>query len=163
MNVCRYRYRRQQRWLSFACWILQAGRALCNLRTAGAFPVVASLPPKNRRERSEDWKRVYCSQARICVEFDHVLYMCDAQPTVLVFTTLHETASILHVVGKLSPSTRSMQSTSSATYKYVVTLLKKSKETLHYLRRNEALIRGEIPSLPTLVWPTVRPKEGAWG
>ena len=51
-DVCRYRYRRQQRWLSFACWILQAGRALCSLRTAGAFPVVASLPPKNRRERT---------------------------------------------------------------------------------------------------------------
>ena len=42
-DVCRYRYRR----LSFACWILQTGRALCSLRTAGAFPVVASLPPKN--------------------------------------------------------------------------------------------------------------------
>ena len=162
-DVCRYRYRRQQRWLSFACWILQTGRALCSLRTAGAFPVVASLPPKNRRERSEDWKRVYCSQARICVEFDHVLYMCDAQPTVLVFTTLHETASFLHVVGKLSPSTRSMQSTSSATYKDVVTLLKKSKETLHYLRRNEALIRGEIPSLPTFSMTYSPRKEGVNG
>ena len=112
---------------------------------------------------AKTWKRVYCSQARICVEFDHVLYMCDAQPTVLVFTTLHETASFLHVVGKLSPSTRSMQSTSSATYKDVVTLLKKSKETLHYLRRNEALIRGEIPSLPTFSMTYSPRKEGVNG
>ena len=97
------------------------------------------------------------------MEFDHVLYMCDAQPTVLVFTTLHETASFLHVVGKLSPSTRSMQSTSSATYKDVVTLLKKSKETLHYLRRNEALIRGEIPSLPTFSMTYSPRKEGVNG
>ena len=97
------------------------------------------------------------------MEFDHVLYMCDAQPTVLVFTTLHETASFLHVVGKLSPSTRSMQSTGSATYKDVVTLLKKSKETLHYLRRNEALIRGEIPSLPTFSMTYSPRKEGVNG
>ena len=38
-----------------------------NLRTADAFLVVASLPPKNsyfRRERSDDRKCVCCSQAR---------------------------------------------------------------------------------------------------
>ena len=27
---------------------------------------------------AKTWKRVYCSQARLCVEFDHVLYMCDS-------------------------------------------------------------------------------------
>ena len=38
-----------------------AGRSL---RTADAFPVVASLPPKNSvRERSDDRKCVCCSQA----------------------------------------------------------------------------------------------------
>ena len=80
-----------------------------------------------------------------------------------ICVTLHETAAFLHVVGKLSPSTRSMQSTSSATYKDVVTLLKKSKETLHYLRRNEALIRGEIPSLPTFSMTYSPRKEGVNG
>ena len=34
-----------------------------SLRTADAFPVVASLPPKNRRERSDDRKCVCGSQA----------------------------------------------------------------------------------------------------
>ena len=100
-----------------------------------------------------------CKPAGLCVEFDHVLSMCDAQTNCIkVFTTLNETAAFLDVVGKLSPSTRSMQSTSSATYKDVVTLLKE-KEALHYLRRNEALIRGKIPSLPrSLNVPQWRPK-----
>ena len=35
-----------------------------SLRTADAFPVVATLPPKNR-ERSDDRKRVCCSQAKL--------------------------------------------------------------------------------------------------
>ena len=56
-----------------------------------------------------------------------------------------------------------MQSTSSATYKDVVTLLKKSKETLHYLRRNEASVRGEIPSLPTFSMTYSPRKEGVNG
>ena len=34
-----------------------------SLRTTDAFPVVASLPLKNRRERSDDRKCVCCSQA----------------------------------------------------------------------------------------------------
>ena len=34
-----------------------------SLRTADVFPVVASLPPQNRRERSDDRKCVCCSQA----------------------------------------------------------------------------------------------------
>ena len=35
-----------------------------SLRTAEVFPVVASLPPKNR-ERSDERKYVWCSQARL--------------------------------------------------------------------------------------------------
>ena len=43
-----------------------------SLRTADAFPAVASLPPKNsvsifRRERSDDQKCVCCSQAS-CIQ-----------------------------------------------------------------------------------------------
>ena len=41
-----------------------------SLRTADAFPVVASLPPKNRRERSDDRKCVCCSQATRCICVD---------------------------------------------------------------------------------------------
>ena len=37
--------------------------APCSLRTADAFPVVASLPPIFRRERGDDRKCVCCSQA----------------------------------------------------------------------------------------------------
>ena len=48
----------------------------------------------------------------LCVELDHVLSMCDAQTNCIkVFATLHKTAAFLDVVGKLSPSTRIMQST----------------------------------------------------
>ena len=46
------------------------GFLVCSLRTADAFPVVASLPPKNsyfRRERSDERKCVCCSQARLCL------------------------------------------------------------------------------------------------
>ena len=42
-------------------------------------------------------------------------------------------------------------------------MLKESKETLHYLRRNEALIRGEIPSLPTFSMTYSPRKEGVNG
>ena len=38
-----------------------------SLRTADAFPVVASLPPKNSDERSDDQKCVCCSQAS-CIQ-----------------------------------------------------------------------------------------------
>ena len=47
--------------------------------------------------------------------------------------------------------------------KDAVTLFKESKETLHYLRRNEALIRGEIPSLPTFSMTYSPRKEGVNG
>ena len=45
----------------------------------------------------------------------------------------------------------------------VVTLHKESKETLHYLRRNEALIQSEIPSLPTFSMTHSPRKEGVNG
>ena len=45
-----------------------------------------------------------------------------------ICVTLHETAAFLHVVGKLSPSTRSMQSTSSATYKMSLHCIKSLKK-----------------------------------
>ena len=60
----------------------------CSLRTADAFPVVVSLPPKNsyfRRERSDDRKCVCCSQATINAGFykavqhrDNILKKNDA-------------------------------------------------------------------------------------
>ena len=54
----------------------------------------------------------FCKPTGLCVEFDHVLSMCDAQTNCIkVFTTQHETAAFLDVVGKLSSSTRIMQST----------------------------------------------------
>ena len=152
-DVCRYRYRRQQRWLSFACWILQTGRALCSLWTADAFPVVASLPPKNRRKRSEDWKRVYCSQARLCVEFDHVLYMCDSAWNRCISTRSRKVFSFHEEHAKYE----------LCNLQDVVTLHKESKETLHYLRRNEALIQSEIPSLPTFSMTHSPRKEGVNG
>ena len=40
--------------------------------------------------------------AGLCVEFDHVLYICDARTNCIkVFTTLHETAAFLDAVGKI--------------------------------------------------------------
>ena len=40
--------------------------------------------------------------AGLCVEFDHVVYVCDARTSCIkVFTTLTETATFLDAVGKI--------------------------------------------------------------
>ena len=65
---------------------------LPSLRTADAFPVVASLPPKNifRRERSDDRKCVCCSQAitYLALGFSTVNYKKGKyiRPQIEVFT-----------------------------------------------------------------------------
>ena len=87
--------------------------------------------------------------AGLCVEFDHVLYICDARTNCIkVFTTLHETAAFLDAVGKIYKAF----SVHEKHAKYELCNLQDAvlllKETLQYLRRNEALIRGEIQSLP---------------
>ena len=83
-----------------------------------------------------------------CVEFDRVLYICDARTNCIkVFTTLHETAAFLDAVGKIYKAFSVHEKHTKyelCNLQDAVTLL---KETLQYLRRNEASIRGEIQRL----------------
>ena len=87
--------------------------------------------------------------AGLCVEFDHVVYICDARTNCIkVFTTLYETAAFLDAVGKIYKAFSVHEKHAQyqlCNLQEAVTLL---KETLNYLRRNEALIRDEVPSLP---------------
>ena len=86
--------------------------------------------------------------AGLCVEFDHVVYVCDARTSCIkVFTTLTETATFLDAVGKIYKAF----SIHEKHVQYHLCNLQEAttlvNETLQYLRRNEALIRGEVPNL----------------
>ena len=80
-----------------------------------------------------------------------------------ICVTLHETAAFLHVVGKLSPSTRSMQSTSSATYKMSLHCIKSLKKHCTIFAATRPWYKVKFQACQHFPWPTVHVKEGVNG
>lgn len=126
----------------------QSHRILHWIRNEERVKVFAGTGAEGTRDGLASRAEFY-QPAGLCVEFDHVLYICDARTNCIkVFTTLHETAAFLDAVGKIYKAF----SVHEKHAKYELCNLQDAvlllKETLQYLRRNEALIRGEIQSLP---------------
>ena len=126
----------------------QSHRILRWIKNQGRVEVFAGTGSEGNRDGLA--KRVeFYQPAGLCVEFDHVVYVCDARTSCIkVFTTLTETATFLDAVGKIY---KAFSIHEKHTQYHLCNLQEATSlvnETLHYLRRNEALIRGEVPNLP---------------
>ena len=162
-DVCRYRYRRQQRWLSFAAEFCKpAGLCVaCEQQTHFRSSLLSLRKIGGREGKTGNASTV----RRLGFVWNLTMFCICVMPNQL-YQGIH------HSAWNRCISARSRKAFSiheeHAKYEFcnlqdAVTLLKESKETLHYLRRNEALIRGEIPSLPTFSMTYSPRKEGVNG
>ena len=85
----------------------------------------------------------------VCVEFDHVVYVCDSQTNCIkMLTTLKKTADFLNAIGKIYKAFSVHEK--HQPYK-LCTLLEAAAlvdQCLVHLRQNEALIRNKVLNLP---------------
>ena len=77
----------------------------------------------------------------LCVEFDHVAYVCDAQPNCInILTSLKQTATLFNALGKIYEAFLVHEK-----HQYGSDLV---SGTLRVLRSNENSIRDEVANLP---------------
>ena len=126
----------------------QSHRILRWIKNQGRIEVFAGTGSEGNRDGLARRAEFY-QPAGLCVEFDHVVYVCDARTSCIkVFTTLTETATFLDAVGKIYKAFSIHEKHAQyhlCSLREATTLV---NETLQYLRRNEAFIRGEVPNLP---------------
>ena len=102
-------------------------------------------------------KTEFYQPVSLCVEFNHVVYVCDAQTSCIkILTSLKQTAAVLDGMRNIYMAFsvhEKHQSYRLCSIREAVWLV---SDTLQFLRGNEDSIRGEVANLPkTLNGPKV--------
>ena len=85
----------------------------------------------------------------LCVEFNHVVYVCDAQTSCIkILTSLKQTAAFLNVMGNIYKAFSVHEKHLSYRLASIQEAVGLVSDTLQLLRGNEDSIRGEVANLP---------------
>lgn len=85
----------------------------------------------------------------LCVEFGHVVYVCDAQTSCIkIITTLQRTADFLTAIGNIYAAFSVHEKHHAFTTCAIAEAIAKLGECLDHLRKNESSIRQNVLRLP---------------
>ena len=85
----------------------------------------------------------------LCVEFDHIVYVCDAQTNCIkILTSLKQTATFLNAVGKIYKTFSVHEKRQPSSLSSIQEAGELVSGTLRVLCSNENSIRGEVANLP---------------
>ena len=85
----------------------------------------------------------------LCVEFGHVVYICDAQTSCIkIITTLQRTVDFLTAIGNIYAAFSVHEKPHAFTTCTIAEAIAKLGECLEHLRKNESSIRQNVPRLP---------------
>ncbi len=85
----------------------------------------------------------------LCVEFDHVVYVCDAQTSCIkILTSLKQTAKFCYAMECIYKAFSVHEKRHSYRLCGIEEAVELVSDTLQFLRGNDNSIRGEVASLP---------------
>ena len=94
-------------------------------------------------------KTEFYQPVSLCVEFDHIVYVCDAQTNCIkILTSLKKTAEFLNAMGKIYNAFSVHEKHQTYKLSSIQDAVGLVSDTLQILRRNESCIREEVDNLP---------------
>ena len=85
----------------------------------------------------------------LCVEFGHIVYICDAQTSYIkIITTLPRTGDFLTVIGNTYAAFSVHEKHHAFRTCTIAEAIAKLGECLYHLRKNKSSIRQNVPKLP---------------